>query len=181
MWSSIVRPATALLHHTSSTNLCILLSPSIAFPKLMNGAPVHSGRLVVSESANLCLSPPFLSQWRRLPFLRTIFEAVLTIWSQSSEYEFKVILAPQWRSSSFFPGANGSEEIESSAPQGGGASSPELWVSGEATSKGNRVSDWGTVDVHRSTLAARQPPSSLHTEEDLSEPCPRYPLVDIEQ
>ena len=108
---------TALLHHTSSTNLCILLSPSIAFPKLMNGAPVHSGRLVVSESANLCLSPPFLSQWRRLPFLRTIFEVVLTIWSQSSEYEFNVILAPQWTSSSF-PGANASEEMESSTPQG---------------------------------------------------------------
>ena len=35
------------------------------------------------------------------PFLRTIFKAVLTIWSQSSEYEFNVILVPQWTSSSF--------------------------------------------------------------------------------
>ena len=48
------------------------------------------------------------------PFLRTIRKAVLTMWSQSSEYEFNVILAPQWRSSSFFPGANASEEIASS-------------------------------------------------------------------
>ena len=53
-----------------------------------------------------------------LPFLSTIFKVVLTIWSQSSGYEFNVILAPQWRSSSLFPGANASEEIESSAPQG---------------------------------------------------------------
>ena len=53
------------------------------------------------------------------PFHRTIFKAVLTIWSQFSKYEFDVILsAPQWTSSSFFPGANASKEIESSAPQG---------------------------------------------------------------
>ena len=63
----------------------------------------------------------------------------------------------------------------------GGASSPGPWVSGEATSKKNRVGDWGTVNVQRSTLAARQSPSSLHAEEDLSEPCPRYPLMDVEQ
>ena len=49
-----------------------------------------------------------------LPFLSTIFKVVLTIWSQSSGYEFNVILAPQWRSSSLFPGANASEEIASS-------------------------------------------------------------------
>ena len=36
-----------------------------------------------------------------LPFLRMICKAVLTIWSQSSEYEFNVILVPQWTSSSF--------------------------------------------------------------------------------
>ena len=64
-WSSIVSPATAPLHHTSSTNLSIPLSPSIAFLKLMNGAPIHSGRRVVSDSTNVCLSPPFLSQYRR--------------------------------------------------------------------------------------------------------------------
>ena len=49
-----------------------------------------------------------------LPFLRTIRKAVLTIWSQFTEYEFNVILASQWTSSSFFPSANASEEIESS-------------------------------------------------------------------
>ena len=48
------------------------------------------------------------------PFLHMILKAVLMIWSQFSEYEFIMILAPQWRSSSFFPGANASEEIESS-------------------------------------------------------------------
>ena len=40
-------------------------SPSIAFPKLMNGALIHSGRRVVSDSTNLCLSPPFVSRWCR--------------------------------------------------------------------------------------------------------------------
>ena len=54
------------------------------------------------------------------PSLRTIFKAVLTIWSQFSEYEFDVILsafsplqAPSFRA------AVASKEIESSAPQGG--------------------------------------------------------------
>ena len=37
-------------------------SPSIAFPKLMNGALIHSGRRVISDSTNLCLSPPFVSR-----------------------------------------------------------------------------------------------------------------------
>ena len=49
-----------------------------------------------------------------LPFLRTIRKAVLTMCSQFTEYKFNVILAPQWTSSSFFPGANTSEEIASS-------------------------------------------------------------------
>ena len=49
-----------------------------------------------------------------LPFLRTICKAVLTIWSQFTGYKFDVILAPQWKSSSFFPGANANEEIASS-------------------------------------------------------------------
>ena len=53
-----------------------------------------------------------------LPFLRTICKAVLTMWSQFTEYKFNVILAPQWTSSSFFPCANASEEVESSPPQG---------------------------------------------------------------
>ena len=43
------------------------------------------------------------------------------------------------------------------------------------------MSVWGTVNVQCSALAARQSPASLNAEEDLSEPCPRYPLVDTEQ
>ena len=80
------------------------------------GAPIHSGHHVVSDSTKLCLSPPLLSSLdgADLPFLHTIFKVVLTIWSQSSRYEFNVILAPQWRSSSFFPGTNASEKIASS-------------------------------------------------------------------
>ena len=64
---------------------------------------------------------PLLSSFNGadLPFLRTICKAVSTTWSQFSEYKFDVILsALQWTSSSFFPGANASEEIESSTPQG---------------------------------------------------------------
>ena len=37
-----------------------------------------------------------------LPFLHTIRKAVLTMWSQFTEYKFNVTLAPQWTSSSFF-------------------------------------------------------------------------------
>ena len=42
-------------------------------------------------------------------------------------------------------------------------------VSREATSKRNRVSDWGTVNVQRSTLPGQQAPSFLLIEEDSSE------------
>ena len=59
----------------------------------------------------------------------------------------------------------------------GGASSLGCWVSGEAAS-GGRL---GYVNVQRATLAAQQSPSSVDIEEDLSEPCSQYPLVDIEQ
>ena len=38
-WSSIVPPRTALPHHTSSTNLCALLSLSRAFPKPIQRRP----------------------------------------------------------------------------------------------------------------------------------------------
>ncbi|KIK00344.1 hypothetical protein K443DRAFT_612774 [Laccaria amethystina LaAM-08-1] len=38
-WSSIVPPATVLPHHTSSGNLCTLLSPSIAFPQPIDRHP----------------------------------------------------------------------------------------------------------------------------------------------
>ena len=70
----------------------------------------------VSYRTRPIFASPLLSSLNSadLPFLRTIFKAVLTIWSQSSGYKFNVILAPQWRSSSFFPGANASEEIASS-------------------------------------------------------------------
>ena len=63
-------------------------------------------------------SPLSLLNGADSPFLHMILKAVLMIWSQFSEYKFIVILAPQWTSSSFFPGANASEEIESSTPQG---------------------------------------------------------------
>ena len=118
-WSSISPPAMALPHHTSSTNLCALLSPSIALPKPIEKRP-HPFRTpccIVSESTSLLLSPHILFQWRCSPFLRTIAEAVVTIGSQFSEYEFNVIVAPS------FPGADVSEEMESSPVQGR-ASSP---------------------------------------------------------
>ena len=96
------------------------------------------------------------------PFLRTICKAVLTIWSQFSEYEFDVILSalsplqvPSFQAPMRATKSNLPHHKE------GGASSPGPWVSGEATSRRNRVSDWGTVNVQRATLATRQAPSSL--------------------
>ena len=70
----------------------------------------------VSYRTRPIFASPLLSSLNSadLPFLSTIFKVVLTIWSQSSGSEFYVILAPQWRSSTFFPGANASEEIASS-------------------------------------------------------------------
>ena len=44
-----------------------------------------------------------------------------------------------------------------------------------------RVRGWGVMNVECSAPAAQRPPSFLHTEEDSSESCPRYPLMDIEQ
>ena len=38
-WSSIVPPGTAITHHTSSTNLCAIFSPSIALPKPIERRP----------------------------------------------------------------------------------------------------------------------------------------------
>ena len=117
-----------------------------------------------------------------LPFLRTICKAVLTIWSQFSEYEFDVILSalsslqvPSFQAPMRATKSNLRHHKE------GGASSPRPRISGEATSRSNRVSDGGTVNVQRSTIATGQSPSFLYTEEDLSEPSSRYPLVDIEQ
>ena len=54
-----------------------------------------------------------------LPFLCTIRKAVLTMWSQFTEYKFNVILsALSELQAPSFPGADASEEIESSARQG---------------------------------------------------------------
>ena len=60
--SSIVAPATALLHHTSSAYPS---PPQSRSRNLSPGAPIHSGHRVILDSARLCLSPPFPSQWRR--------------------------------------------------------------------------------------------------------------------
>ena len=102
------------------------------------------------------------------------------MWSQFTEYKFNVILAPEWTSSSFFPGANASEEIALSTHGRWGEFTLTLGY-GRGNIEKNRVSDWGTVNVQRSTIAARQSRASLHAEEDLSEPCSRYLLVDIQQ
>jgi hypothetical protein len=63
-WSSIVPSATVLPHHTSSSNLCTLSLNRVPATH-RQAPPIPSERCVVSDSTNLCLSPPFLSQWRR--------------------------------------------------------------------------------------------------------------------
>ena len=45
----------------------------------------------------------------------------------------------------------------------------------------NRLSECGPVNVECTALAIQQSPSFLPIEEDSSETCPRYPLVDMEQ
>ena len=94
-WFSIVPPATAPLHHAGSTNLCIHLSPSISFPKLINGP--RSTKDAVSYRTRPIFASPLLSPLNSadLPFLRIICKAVLTIWSQFTAYKFNVILASQ--------------------------------------------------------------------------------------
>ena len=92
--------------------------------------------------------------------------------------EIKLVLAEQFQAP--FPGADASEEIESSASQGTWGEFTVILGFGRGNIEGKSGERLG-YRVHRSTLAARQPPSSLHTKDDLSEPCPRYPLVDIEQ
>ena len=103
-----------------------IAQPTSAYPLPLNRDPETHEQVpssiqdAVSYRIRPIFASPLLSSLNSadLPFLRTIFKVVLTIWSQSSGYEFIVILAPQWTSSSFFPGANASEEIESSTPQG---------------------------------------------------------------
>ena len=84
----------------------------------MNGALIHSGRRVVSDSTNLCLSPPFLAQWRRFALPPHDLQSGVDNLEPVQRVGIQRDPRPSVNLQAPFPGADASEEIESSASQG---------------------------------------------------------------
>ena len=82
-------------HHPiipSSTSLCTLLSPSIAFSKEKRHrrSLIQSIHCVASDSTNL--RPPLLSRWGQIAFSVCNLQSTLTTQRQFNGYAFNVVL-----------------------------------------------------------------------------------------
>ena len=155
-------PSFRLRQHYSITPA----QPPSAYPSPLNRVPETHEQVpssiqdAVSYRIRPIFASPLLSSLNGadLPFLRTIFKAVLTIWSQFSEYEFDVILSALSELQAPFPGANASDEIESSAPQGRWGEFTLTLGFGRGNIEEKSGERWGYRECSALNLAARQSP-----------------------
>ena len=87
-WSSISPPGTAVPTPPAQPTSAQSSRPQSRGPNPSRGAPIHSGRRVVSYGTRAAFASPLLCPFKGAdsPFLRIISELVVTIGSHFSEY-----------------------------------------------------------------------------------------------